>query len=145
MSEQASHRSLELFKSGYLCAESLLLAIAENQGIRSDLIPRIASGFCSGISYTGSICGAVTGAIMGIGLVVGRSSPSESLEHSFTLTQKLIALFEGQYGSINCRQLIGCDLATEDGQTYFLEHHLMEHCHQYAEYATRVAISVITE
>ena len=54
MIEQASKRSLELFKSGYFCAESVLLAIAENQGIQSDLIPRIASGFCGGISHTGN-------------------------------------------------------------------------------------------
>ena len=121
MSEQASQRSLELFRSGFFCAESVLLAIAESQGIQSDLIPRIATGFCSGISRTGGMCGAVSGAIMGINLVAGRNSPAESLEISYTLTQKLISRFEKQYGSINCRQLIGCDLATEAGQRYFME------------------------
>jgi C_GCAxxG_C_C family probable redox protein len=145
MSEQASQRSLELFKSGYFCAESVLLAIAENQGIQSDLIPKIATGFCSGISRTGGMCGAVSGAIMGINLVAGRSSPSESLELSYTLTQKLISKFEKQYGSVNCRQLIGCDLATEAGQQYFMENHLMERCLQYAEGATRMAISLMEE
>ena len=145
MSEQASQRSLELFKSGYFCAESVLSAIAENQGIQSDLIPKIATGFCSGISRTGGMCGAVSGAIMGINLVAGRSSPSESIESSYTLTQKLISHFEKQYGSVNCRQLIGCDLATEEGQRYFLENNLMERCLQYAEDATRMAISLIAE
>ena len=145
MSEQASQRSLELFKSGYFCAESVLLAIAEYQGIQSDLIPKIATGFCSGISCTGSMCGAVSGAIMGINLVAGRSSPSESIQFSYTLTQKLISHFEKQYGSVNCRQLIGCDLATEGDQRYFLENHLMESCLQYAEDATRMAISLIAE
>ena len=145
MSEQASQRSLELFKSGYFCAESVLLAIAENQGIQSDLIPKIATGFCSGVSRTGSMCGAVSGAIMGINLVAGRSSPSQSIEFSYTLTQKLISRFERQYGSVNCRQLIGCDLATDEGQRYFLENHLMERCFQYAEDATRIAISLIAE
>ena len=145
LSEQASQRSLELFKSGYFCAESVLLAIAENQGIISDLIPKIATGFCSGISRTGSMCGAVSGAIMGINLVAGRSSPSESIEFSYTLTQKLISLFERQYGSVNCCHLIGCDLATEAGQRYFLENNLMEHCLQYAQDATRLAISLIAE
>ena len=143
MSEQASQRSLELFKSGFFCAESVLLAIAENQGIQSDLIPKIATGFCSGISRTGSMCGAVSGAIMGINLVAGRSSPSESIEFSYTLTQKLISHFEKEYGSVNCHQLIGCDLATEAGQRTFMENHLMERCHQYAEDATRMAISLI--
>jgi len=145
MSEQASQRSLELFRSGFFCAESVLLAIAESQGIQSDLIPKIATGFCSGISRTGGMCGAVSGAMMGINLVAGRSSPSESIEFSYTLTQKLIGRFERQYGSVNCRQLIGCDLATETGQQYFIENNLMERCLQYAEGATRMAISLIAE
>ncbi len=145
MSEQASQRSLELFKSGYFCAESVLLAIAEAQGIQSDLIPKIATGFCSGISRTGGMCGAVSGAIMGLNLAAGRSSPSESIEISYTLTQKLISLFEKQFGSVNCRQLIACDLATEAGQRTFSENNLMERCLQYAQDATRMAISLMAE
>jgi C_GCAxxG_C_C family probable redox protein len=145
MSEQAPQRSVETFRSGFFCAESVLLAIAESQGIRSDLIPRIAIGFCSGISRTGGICGAVSGAIMGINLVAGRNSPAESLEVSYALTQKMISHFERQYGSVNCRQLMGCDLATEAGQQYFMENNLMEHCLQYAERATSMATSIIAE
>jgi len=145
MNEQASQRSLELFRSFFFCAESVLLAIAESQGIQSDLIPRIATGFCSGISRTGGMCGAVSGAIMGINLAAGRNSPAESLELSYTLTQKLISRFERQYGSINCRQLMGCDLVTEAGQRYFMENNLMEQCLKYAEDATSMAISLIAE
>ncbi len=145
MSEQASQRSVELFKSGYFCAESVLSAIAENQGIQSELIPKIATGFCSGIARTGGMCGAVSGALMGINLAAGRSSPSESIEPSYTLTQKLISQFERQFGSVNCRELIGCDLATEEGQRTFMENNLMERCHQYAGEATRMAISLIAE
>jgi C_GCAxxG_C_C family probable redox protein len=145
MSGAAPQRSLELFRSGFFCAESVLLAIAESQGIRSDLIPRIATGFCSGISRTGGMCGAVSGAIMGINLATGRNSPAESIEFSYALTQKLISGFESRYGSINCRQLIGCDLATEAGQQYFMENHLMESCLQYAGGATRLALGLITE
>jgi C_GCAxxG_C_C family probable redox protein len=145
MSEQASQRSLELFRLGFFCAESVLLAIAENQGIQSDLIPRIATGFCSGISRTGGMCGAVSGAIMGINLEVGRNSPDQSIEFSYSLTQKLISSFENQYGSANCHDLIGCDLATEAGQRYFVENHLMERCLQCAADATSMAVSLIDE
>ena len=145
MSEQAPQRSLELFRSGFFCAESVLLAIAESQGIQSDLIPRIATGFCSGISRTGGMCGAVSGAIMGINLVTGRNSPAESLEINYALIQKLISRFESQYGSVICRQLIDCDLATEAGQRYFTDNQLMESCLQYAEGATSMAVSLIAE
>lgn len=145
MNEKASHRSVELFKSGFFCAESVLQALAESQGIQSDLIPRIATGFCSGISRTGGICGAVSGAIMGINLVAGRNSPTDSIEVSYTLTQELISRFEMQYGSINCRQLIGCDLATDEGQRYFMENQLMDQCLKYAEGATSIAVSLVSE
>ncbi len=145
MNEQAPQRSIELFKSGFFCAESVLLAIAESQGIQSNLIPKIASGFCSGVSRTGGMCGAVSGAIMGINLVAGRSSPDESNELSYFLTQELINRFEKQNGSVNCRQLMGCDLATGAGQQYFVENNLMNSCLKYAEDATRMAVSLISE
>ena len=145
MSEQAPQRSVELFKSGFFCAESVLQAIAESQGVRSDLIPRIATGFCSGISRSGGMCGALSGAVMGINLVTGRNSPAESFEVNYALVQKLIDRFEKQFGSVNCRQLLGCDLATEAGQRYFMENHLMESCLQYAEGATSIALALIAE
>lgn len=145
MNESASKRSVELFESGFLCAESVLMAIAENQRIQSDMIPKIASGFCSGISRKGYMCGAVSGAIMGINLAAGRLLPSDSIESCYSLTQKLIDLFERQYGSVICGQLIGCDLGTEDGQRFFLDNQLMERCFQYAEGATTIAISLIND
>jgi len=145
MNGQAPQRSIELFKSGFFCAESVLLAIAESQGIQTDLIPRIATGFCSGVSRTGGMCGAVSGAIMGISLATGRNSPDESNELSYALTQELINRFEKQYGSINCRQLVGCDLATGAGQQHFMENNLMDSCLKYAEDATRMAVSLISE
>ncbi len=145
MNEKAPQRSVELFKSGFFCAESVLLAIAESQGIQSDLIPRIATGFCSGVSRTGGMCGVVSGAIMGINLVAGRNLSEESNELCYHLTQELINSFEKQYGSVYCRQLMGCDLATSTGQQYFVENNLMNSCLKYAEDATRMAFSLISE
>ena len=58
----------------------MLLALAEQQGIRSDVIPRIATGFCGGMSRTGNLCGAVSGGVMGLGLALGRHTPQDSRE-----------------------------------------------------------------
>jgi C_GCAxxG_C_C family probable redox protein len=143
MNDEVSQRSRELFEMGYYCAESVLLAVAESKGIQSDLIPRIATGFCSGISCTGGMCGAVSGAIMGINLMAGRSLPEESTEPCYSLTQQLISRFEKQHGSVNCRQLIGCDLATEEGQRTYEENHLIERCQQYVGDATSMVMSLV--
>ncbi len=55
----------------------MLLAVAESEGIQSDFIPKIATGFCGGVSRTCGMCGAVSGGIMAIGLFAGRNAPTE--------------------------------------------------------------------
>lgn len=145
MEYHLSQRSRELFDSGFYCAESVLQAITEWQGIQSDLIPRIATGFCSGISRTGGMCGAVSGAIMGLNLISGRSSPEASVEDSYVLVRALLNQFEQRFGSTNCRQLTGCDLSNSEGQITYNSNHLIEHCQQYVEGATSIAVSLIEE
>ena len=145
MSETASQRSRELFDSGYYCAESVLLAIAERQGKQSDLIPRIATGFCSGIASSGGMCGAVGGAIMGLSLVAGRNSPEEAVQPCYDLVQQLIHRFASQHGSTQCSQLIGCDLGTEEGQRLYMENHRIERCQHFVEDATSIAVSLLAE
>ena len=119
--------------------------MAESQNIQSDLIPKIATGFCGGISRTCGICGAVSGAIMSINLFHGRSVPNESVETCYINVRKLIDMFESKFESTNCKQLIGCDLGTEEGRNTFMSNNLIEHCRNYTEEATRMAMSIIEE
>ena len=136
-------RSRALFESGFFCAESVLLAIAESKGIQSELIPKIATGFCSGISRTCGICGAVSGAILAVSLFYGRGEPQESVDPTYRAVRELIDRFERKFGSTNCRDLIGCDLGTEEGRTTFKASNLIEQCESYTEEATRIAVSLI--
>ncbi len=145
MNNQAPKRSRELFNTGYYCAESVLMAIAESRDIQSDLIPRIATGFCSGMARTGGQCGAVSGAMMGIGLATGRQSATETVDRNYTLIQELMRRFEKQFGSTNCRMLLGCDLGTAEGQQTFQAQHLIQHCFEYVEGATVIALSLLED
>ena len=145
MIHRASRRSGKLFSSGFYCAESVLLAIAESKGINSELIPKIATGFCSGMSRTCGLCGAVAGAIMGLNLVTGRTSPNHDIEKNYTAVRRLTELFEEQFGSTNCKQLTGCDLGTQEGQEIFKANKLRDQCKKYTEEATRIAMLLIDE
>jgi C_GCAxxG_C_C family probable redox protein len=145
MIDQAAKRSRELMVSGYSCAESALLAVAEELGIQSELFPRIASGFCGGMARTCGQCGAVSGAIMGIGLVNGVSAPTDSREKTYADVQKLMAQFEAKFGSTNCYELTGCDLGTPEGQARFRESGHAEYCRQYTEEAVRLALTIVDE
>src|SRR5512137_84998 len=121
MSEQALQRSLELFRSGFFCAESVLQAIAESQHIQSDLIPRIATGFCSGLARTGGMCGAVSGGIMAISLFYGRNSPTERVDRCYEAERDFMKRFSTQFGELNCQKLTGVHLGTAEGQAAFKE------------------------
>ena len=82
----------ELFSSGLFCAESVILAIARARGVESEILPRIATAFCSGMARSCGTCGALTGAMMGVSLALGCANPSESVEPCYRATQRLIKL-----------------------------------------------------
>ena len=133
------------FASGLYCAESVVLALAKAQGIESELLPKVATAFCSGMARTCSICGALSGAIMGISLALGRSTPSEPVQPSYTATQRLIREFEQEFGARDCNVLLGCDLNTPEGQATFRENRLSERCAKYTGKAAEIAARIISE
>lgn len=133
------------FESGLYCAESVLLALASASDIKSDLLPKIASGFCGGMARTCGTCGAVTGAIMGIGLSLGRSHSEDSMNSVYEATQLLISKFEEQYGSRECHVLLGCDLGTQEGQNEFRKGNLSERCLKYTGGAAEIAANILAE
>ena len=136
----------ESWASGLLCAESVVLAIAKAEEVESGLLPKIATAFCSGMGRSCGTCGALTGAIMGVSLALGRSSSNESLQPSYTATQRLIQEFEKAFGSRNCQDLLsGCDLNTPEGQAMFEEQNLNQRCLQFTGKAAEIAARVITE
>ncbi len=143
MTDTVAQRSRELFDSGLYCAESIVLAMAESQGIQSPLLPKIATGFCGGVADTGGMCGALAGAIMGIGLVAGRASPNEPTDPAFRLARELLSAFEKEFGSINCRELTGCDLTTEAGRRAFEEGGVFARCQRYVESAAGIAMQLL--
>ena len=145
MIEEIARRSGELFQSGLYCAESVVLAVAEGKGLQSDLIPRMATGFCSGLSRTCGTCGALNGAILAISLFHGRNSKEDSVNPAYTRVRKLLDRFEKEFGSTNCRELTGCDLGTKAGLDYFMENDIRKKCINYTEDATRMAMTLIEE
>jgi C_GCAxxG_C_C family probable redox protein len=136
-------RGRTFWNEGYYCAESVLLAIAADLAVVSPLVPRIATGFCSGLSRTGGMCGAVGGAIMGIGLGVGRDSPSDGVEECYALTAQLFAQFTARFGAAACLQLLGCDVRTEEGRRSYEKDHLAERCAAFVEEATAMAVGLL--
>jgi C_GCAxxG_C_C family probable redox protein len=81
----------------------------------NNAIPKIASGFGGGIGNTGAVCGAVVGAVMAISLKMKRGETMEDWLRIGAVVQDFRRCFESEMGTINCRELTGVDLSTEEG------------------------------
>ena len=133
------------FNAGLYCAESVLLAIARAEGIHSELVPKIATGFCGGMSRTCGPCGALTGGVMALGLVFGRNDAKEAAQACYEPIQKLVRDFEREFGARDCHELLGCDLGTPEGQLAFRMNGLRERCVRYTGRAAETAARLIAE
>ncbi|RLI22474.1 hypothetical protein DRO54_01050 [Candidatus Bathyarchaeota archaeon] len=124
--EILGEKAASLFLEGYLCSESVLLTFSEYQGIKSELIPRIATAFGAGFGRKGLICGCVTAALMVIGLERGRDTNLQDKEKAFILARKFCEKFEERFGSLFCFELTGCDLLAEKGRKEYAEKKIKE-------------------
>ena len=116
--EKAAALSVEHFADGFNCAEAVLLGVTEALGYSGEALPMVATGFGAGIARHGEICGAVTGAVMAIGLFQGRRRPEDqgSRDRTYATVDTVLNGFCELHGALSCRELIGCDLRTEEGR-----------------------------
>ena len=125
-SEKAAGLAKSYAAKGFLCSESVLLAIADWLEVQNDLIPKIATGFGGGIGRHGEICGALSGAIMGLGLHYGRDHPSETAEGQppYEYSHTMVNLFIAQFGHIRCKDILGLDISCEEGVKQYQQNKL---------------------
>jgi len=135
--------AMRRFDEGFHCAESVLAAVAACLGIETEVIPRIATGFCGGMSRTCGTCGAVSGAVMGLSLALGRSTADEPVEGAYEAVEEFLGRFRCMHGSINCAELVGCDLGTEEGRHVFRTEHLRNRCREYTGTAAALAVELV--
>ncbi len=111
------------FQSGLNCAQSLVAAFGDKVPNASDEAIRAAAPLGGGIARSGETCGAVTGALVVLGLVYGSAEPdAESKARVYAESQEFIRRFKEKHGTMSCRELIGCDLSTDEGRQFAQEH-----------------------
>ena len=97
-------RAKELHKSGYNCAQSVLMAFAGETGVTPEISARIGAGLGAGASC-GEICGVITGINICMGLR-GDSDPKSKIP-AMKRSKSLITQFESNNGFLRCKDLKG--------------------------------------
>ena len=108
----------------YNCCESVLLTLVEYLDVKSDIIPKIGTALGAGVGKNGLLCGCVSGVGIAIGMKYGRKSKEENPEPVWKLMDEYVSAFREKFGHVNCKQLTGLDLKTQDGlKEYFAKVH----------------------
>jgi C_GCAxxG_C_C family probable redox protein len=115
---------------GFNCAESVLQVFLDkwSKYFRLGVTSSAATAFGGGIGRTGNICGALSGGLIVIGLAVGRTDAKddEGKQKAYSAARDLLHRFNERWGTVTCRELIQCDLSTEEGMSKYREQKLHE-------------------
>ena len=101
-------KAVELFKTGYNCAQSVFGAFAEDMGLDLEFALKISSGFGGGMGRLRETCGAVTGGIMVLSMKYGYTdAPGDAAKANlYAIVQKFVKEFTAEFGTAKCDELI---------------------------------------
>ena len=102
------NKAVELFRSGYNCAQAVAVAFCDVTGLEEKTAARMASAFGGGIGRMREVCGAVSGMYMVLGLLYGYDVPGDdgSKKALYWEVQALAERFREANGSIICREIL---------------------------------------
>ena len=106
-----TERAKELFRSGYNCAQSVVLAYADLLDLEPTLAATLSAPFGGGMGRLREVCGAVSGMTM----IAGVLAPSPECDNptakreNYALVQHFAERFRAMNGAIVCRTLLGLD------------------------------------
>ena len=126
--ESKEIKAITAFRSGYNCAQSVLVAYAEELGYDQNFALTVSVGFGGGMGRLQEKCGAVTGAFMVLGMYNNKKcSDNLSLKNStYSMVQHFDEEFKSIHKTTTCRELLNCDLRSEGGHDYAVENKLFE-------------------
>jgi C_GCAxxG_C_C family probable redox protein len=143
--DKATH-ALSVFDSGFNCSQSVLTAFCNEFGLQDEPAFRVACGLGGGMGRMAKTCGAVTGAFMVIGLKYGQTQKDDKAakEKTYELVKTFADIFAKEHGSIECRELLACDINTPDGLKTANEKNLFKTiCPKYVESAVKILEEIV--
>jgi C_GCAxxG_C_C family probable redox protein len=116
-------QAVRLHASGSNCAQSVLCAFTSELGLDTAMAHRLATGLGAGLGRRQHLCGAVNGGAMALSAALGNESGADlaAKERTYAAVQAYIKTMEAEFGSIDCRTLLGVDLNTPEGKAELKE------------------------
>ena len=111
--ERAGH----IRDSGFNCAQAVLCAFCEDYDLDTETALKMTSSLGAGCHHGGQ-CGASLGAALVIGLKTGMyiEGDAGAKANNRAAVSQFLADFAAEFSSITCREILGCDVSTDEGR-----------------------------
>jgi len=109
-------KATNLFRQGYNCAQSVVLAFSNELDLDEKTLAKLASSFGGGMGRLREVCGAVSGMFLVYGMIKGYSQPEDTdgKKKQYKEIQAMAAEFEKHWGSIVCRTILKKPAGSDD-------------------------------
>jgi C_GCAxxG_C_C family probable redox protein len=123
-----ANTALCAFRSNLNCAQSVITAFLEDLHVDQETVINMSNGFGAGMGRLQETCGAVTGAYMVFGLynALLYKDIAQRKEATYSMIQQFNQEFSQIHQTTHCRDLLKCDLRTDEGQNHFYDNNLGE-------------------
>ena len=139
----STERAVQLFERRFMCSQAVFAAFAQRFGITEKQALQIGACFGAGMSKA-EVCGACTGALMVLGMRYGQFDENDldSRAAQSAKAAEFLEEFKRRKGSYICREILGCDISTDEGRSFARSNGL------YGRYCTemvRTAAQIVSE
>jgi len=125
------------------CCESVLSVLREYLPARTDLIPKMSTDIGTSASLNGLLCGSVSSVVIAIGMKYGGTSPEETPKPVWEMIDKYVGDFKDRFGHVNCRELTGLDMKTDEGLKEYFDRVHDHACAARIRFAVKSALEIL--
>ena len=142
-----TQKAVHLFGNGLNCSQAILTAFGEPYGVDPESAKKLGRPWGGGVGRMGQICGAVTGAIALLGYSQSDARDETDARNVISGSiQELVRQFAARNGTTVCRELLGADLSTEEGQKKIKEEMLVKKlCPKFVEDASAILAELLKD
>ena len=109
MEEERIEMAVSLFKEGFNCSQSVVVAFADKYGFTREQALKMSASFGGGIGRMRETCGAACGLFLLAGLETGSTEGADrdGKAANYALVQELAEEFKQRNGALRCADLLG--------------------------------------
>lgn len=150
--EERATRAVGYFKSGYNCAQAVVMAYDDVMDLSVEALAKIAAPFGGGMGRMREVCGTVSGMTFIAGAICPAINPQnlEERKANYALVQHFAERFRQENGDIVCRRLLGLEPMAERSETPMPSQRTEEYyrkrpCAEYVASAARIVAEYLAE